>query len=152
MRAWDFILALYGRDGVQEACLSLQDDHGQCVPLLLWRAWALAEDRQVNGPVLAAAIETAQAWHGEVLVPVRSVRRRLKSDFPNVDDAARLALRQDIATREMAAERLLVETLETLAGAAPIGPAVPLEALRATAHAWGGGPAPDDLLGQLLAD
>jgi uncharacterized protein (TIGR02444 family) len=151
MRAWDFILRLYGSEGVEPACLALQDEHDQCVPLLLWRAWTLAEGRRVDAGLLESAVAVARTWHAEVIAPIRAVRRRLKAPFPSVDDAARLALRQEIATREMSAERLLIETLEALAGPPGHGAPSPLAELRVTAEAWGMG-APDALLAGLTPD
>lgn len=151
MRAWDFILRLYGSEGVEPACLALQDEHDQCVPLLLWRAWTLAEGRRVDGRLLTSAVATARAWHGEVIAPIRTVRRRLKAPFSSVDDAARLVLRQEIATREMAAERLLIDALEALTGPPGDGASPPLVELHRTAAAWGHD-APDSLLTGLLPD
>jgi uncharacterized protein (TIGR02444 family) len=40
---WEWALDAYARPGVAEACLELQDVHGQNVPLLLWAAWAAAD-------------------------------------------------------------------------------------------------------------
>jgi uncharacterized protein (TIGR02444 family) len=149
MRTWDFVLRLYGGEGVEPACLALQDEHGQCVPLLLWRAWTLAEARPVDEQVLASAVAIAQTWHAEVIEPIRTVRRRLKAPLPPVDDDARLKFRQDISRRELTAERLLIDTLETLTcrpgGALP----APLTELRRTSEAWGKA-APESLLAKLL--
>jgi uncharacterized protein (TIGR02444 family) len=148
MKAWDFVLRVYGGEGVQPACLALQDEHGQCVPLLLWRAWTLSEDRPVDADALESAVAVARAWHTEVIEPIRAVRRRLKAPLPPVDDAARLAFRQEIATREMAAERLLIDTLETMTGPPGGDASPPVAELRLTAEAWGR-TAPDSLLARL---
>lgn len=149
MRTWDFVLRVYAGEGVQPACLALQDEHGQCVPLLLWRAWTLAEERPIDEDALASAVAVARAWHTEVIEPIRAVRRRLKAPLSPVDDAARLAFRQDIATREMAAERLLIDTLEALTGGPGRTASPPLTELSRTAEAWGKS-APESLLAQLL--
>jgi hypothetical protein len=50
-----------------------------------------------------------------------------------VDDTRRLAIRADIQSLELVAERLLLETLEALA---PPGSAAPVEALAAAVRAW----------------
>jgi uncharacterized protein (TIGR02444 family) len=149
MRTWDFVLRLYGADGVEPACLALQDEHGQCVPLLLWRAWTLAEDRPVDEDLLASAISIARAWHADVIEPIRAVRRRLKAPLPPVDDDARLKFRQDISRRELTAERLLIDTLEALTGHPGAALAAPLAELRRTTEAWGQA-APEALLAKLL--
>ncbi|HEY2050329.1 MAG TPA: TIGR02444 family protein [Caulobacteraceae bacterium] len=149
MRTWDFILRIYAGDGVQPACLALQDDHGQCVPLLLWRVWTLTEDRLVDAEALASAVAIARAWHTEVIEPIRGVRRRLKAPLPPVDDEARLAFRQEIAARELTAERLLIDTLETLTERPGPAGIPPLAELSRTAQAWGR-TAPEGLLAKLL--
>ncbi|OZA82811.1 MAG: TIGR02444 family protein, partial [Caulobacter sp. 39-67-4] len=43
MTLWDWALQVYARQDVADACLSLQDAHGQNVPYLLWAAWAAGE-------------------------------------------------------------------------------------------------------------
>ena len=40
MSLWDWSLEAYGQPGVPEACLALQDGHGQNTSLLLWAVWA----------------------------------------------------------------------------------------------------------------
>ena len=70
---WDFALTLYARPGVQAAGLTLQDEHGQSVPLLIWRLWA--NDRRVDAATLRAAAGLACDWEARVVAPLRTVRR-----------------------------------------------------------------------------
>ena len=51
---WTWAVAAYGREGVSEACLELQDIHGQTVPLLLWTAWAAGTGRALDDEARAA--------------------------------------------------------------------------------------------------
>ena len=143
MSFWNWALEAYSQPGVPEACLALQDEHGQNTPLLLWAVWA-------EGPpadVLAKAVEIARAWDAAVQVPIRAVRRTLKAPFPPVEDGPREALREDIKAVELRAERVLMETLADLVGQHKGG--VPaLAALEAAATAWGA-PAPIDALARL---
>ena len=83
------------------------------------------------------------------LVPLREVRRALKAPAPPVDDRAREDLREDVKAAELRAERVLMETLADLAGAAS-GGAHALSALKAASQAWGK-PAPDVDLAALAA-
>jgi len=145
MQLWDWTVAAYGHPGVPEACLELQDRHGQNTPYLLWAVWAEA----CEPPVLRAAAEAARAWDAAAVAPLRAARRKLKAPSPPVDDAAREALREEARTLELAAERLLLETLETRTSPRRAGVST-LEALRGAALAWGG-PAPDEAL-RALAD
>ncbi|MBU1375321.1 MAG: TIGR02444 family protein [Alphaproteobacteria bacterium] len=144
MAIWDWVLEAYGRPGVPEACLTLQDVHGQNTSLLLWAVRAEVKDAEL----LARAAEATRAWERTALVPIREVRRALKAPQPPVDDVARLALREDVKGLELAAERLLLETLDGMSQGR--GGAHALEALEAAAKAWEK-PAPAGALAELAA-
>lgn len=144
MSLWDWTLETYGRPGVPEACLTLQDDHGQNISLLLWAVWAEAADPQL----LSRAADAAHRWEATALVPLRAVRRALKAPSPPVADKAREALREDVKAAELRAERILMETLEDMGARA--GGAHALAALEAASKAWGK-PAPANALAGLAA-
>jgi uncharacterized protein (TIGR02444 family) len=144
MALWDWTLAAYAQAGVPEACLTLQDRHGQNTSLLLWAVWAEAAD-----PVLLArAADVARRWEALTLVPVRAVRRALKPAFDGVADGDREALREDVKAVELRAERVLMEALEAMTKQR--GGAHVLAALEAASKAWGE-PAPADALAALAA-
>ena len=136
MRLWDWALEAYARQPVAEACLSLQDAHGQNVPWLLWAAWMAGEGRSAD---LKDAAKLMRAWDVEVGAPLRGVRRALKPVRPAVDDAAKEALRDAVKAVELRGERVLMESLETLSGP-PGAPIAVLEALVAAAQASGDPP------------
>jgi uncharacterized protein (TIGR02444 family) len=154
--AWDFVVRRYAEPGVEAACLALQDDHGQCVSLLLWRTWTIASGLAPADDRLASAVETARTWETAILLPLRAVRRRLAHAVPGVEEAPRRRLRQGLLDQELAAERTLVEALASLvdpgdpAGASPGETSAPaaVRALQATVDLWGRD-APDDLLAKL---
>jgi uncharacterized protein (TIGR02444 family) len=135
--AWDWAVAVYARAGVQEALLDLQDRFGQCVPLLLTAAWAAAAGRAFDEESLEAAADVARAYDGTLIGPLRAIRRTLKAPVPDLDDPARLALREQVKALELDAERRLIGALEALAPA-PNGAGVrPVaDALVAAARAW----------------
>lgn len=130
MSLWDWVLSAYERGGVPEATLELQDAHGQNTSFLLWAAWAGVEDPAL----LERAAAVTRDWDAVALVPLREVRRALKASRPPVADPAREALREDVKAAELKAERVLAETLESLAQ--PDG-GDRLAALRAASRAWG---------------
>ncbi len=144
MSLWDWTLKAYAQAGVPEACLTLQDAHGQNTSLLLWAVWAEVGDPER----LARAAAAARDWERLALVPLRDVRRALKAPAPPVADSARLALREDVKAAELRAERVLMETLEAMTG--PKGGAHALRALEGASAAWGP-PAPADVLAALAA-
>lgn len=143
MTFWDWALAAYDRAGVAEACLALQDDHGQQTVYLLWAAFA-----QPSDPDLEAGAELARHWDHSILGPIRQSRRALKAQLPPVPDAERMALREEVKRVELATERLLMNALEALAPGGTTGD--PLPALIRAGQAWGD-PPPDVAL-QSLAD
>jgi uncharacterized protein (TIGR02444 family) len=114
---WRFALAVYQKPGVSDACLLLQDRYGCNVTLLLFAAWAGAEQGVVlTADEMAAAVGTVGAWHGEVVEPLRAVRRRLKHGPAPAPDKATGKLRARLQAIEIEAERI---ELETLAGFLP---------------------------------
>jgi uncharacterized protein (TIGR02444 family) len=141
---WAWTLEAYGRPGVPEACLVLQDEYGQNTSLLLWAVWAKTAD----AALLSRAAAAAQAWEATALAPLRAVRRALKAPAPPVRDEAREGLREDVKAAELRAERVLMETLEAMSGRS--GGASALAALQAASRAWGK-PAPDEALAVLVA-
>lgn len=144
MAIWDWVLEAYGRPGVPAATLVLQDAHGQNTSYLLWAVHAAAEDPDL----LARAAEVARQWDRTALVPLREVRRGLKSALPPIADLARENLRETVKGLELAAERLLMETLDAMAPAACA--AGTLAALEAASRAWGE-PVPAAALADLAA-
>lgn len=134
---WDWAVAAYAAPGVSEACVALQDNHEQNVPVLLWSAWIAATGRHPDAETIEAACDTARAWDSVVVAPLRAIRRTLKAPIPDIDDAPRQAVRDRVKALELLAERHLLEALEALASEAPTGPPRPLvEALVATARVW----------------
>jgi uncharacterized protein (TIGR02444 family) len=113
MRLWDWALEVYARQPIAEACLHLQDAHGQNVPYLLWAAWMAGEGRSAD---LKDAARMMRAWDAEVGAPLRGVRRALKPPRPPVDEAAKDALRDAVKAVELKGERVLMESLEALSG------------------------------------
>jgi uncharacterized protein (TIGR02444 family) len=126
---WDWAVAAYAAPEVADTCLALQDTHGQDVPLLLWAAWCAATGRRPDEDDLDAAIDTARVWRDAAIVPLRELRRRLKSTIPDMDQDDRLAVREQVKAVELDAERRMMAALERLAPAQSAAPRPTLEAL-----------------------
>jgi uncharacterized protein (TIGR02444 family) len=134
--AWDWAVERYARPGVEAALLDLQDGWEQSVSLLLFAAWAAAGGRRLGPDDLEAAADTARAYENTVLGPLRAIRRTLKAPLPDMEGAARLAMREQVQAVELDAERRLIGALAALAPG-PSGPALPIaEGLIAAARAW----------------
>lgn len=116
---WQFSGAVYGRRGVAEACLSLQERHRLDVNLLLFCAWAGSNGRRLDGGDIGLLRSTARPWHDQVVTPLRQVRRWLKQQTAVPDDVGE-AFREEVKALELQAEMLeqlmLYQELEIKAG------------------------------------
>ena len=107
---WAYSLALYGREGVEPACLALQDRYGLEVNLLLFCCWAGSRGRRLSPAELESLASAGRAWREAVVEPLRQARRWLKGEGAAFGAAAE-ALRQEIKASELAAEAIQQETL-----------------------------------------
>lgn len=104
---WDFSIAVYARDGVAPACLSLQERLGADINLLLFCCWVGASGR---GVLTAKSLEQASAaiecWHDEVVRGLRAVRTRLKRDPDPAPPGLSTPLRKHVGAAELEAEHI----------------------------------------------
>ncbi len=105
---WRFSLAVYGRPGVPEACLTLQDLRGLDVNLLLFACFAGGRGAVLTPQHLEMLGTAVAAWHEQVVRPLRGARRWMKT---RPLDAAQRGLREEIKRLELEAERLEQEAL-----------------------------------------
>ncbi|MGI9450060.1 MAG: TIGR02444 family protein [Geminicoccaceae bacterium] len=82
---WDYSLSLYGRPGVERACLELQRRHGLDVNLLLFSFWLADRGVELDEATLALAEQAVSTWHVEVIRPLRALRRRLAAQRAQAD-------------------------------------------------------------------
>ncbi|MEP9368794.1 TIGR02444 family protein [Xanthobacter sp. VNH20] len=109
----DFALELYGREGVAPACLRLQEKTALNVNLLLFAAWVGACRRRELAPETAAAAEERVGeWHRDIVLPLRAVRRRLKTGPYPAPSARTGGLRGTIQGVEIGAEVIELEELD----------------------------------------
>ena len=136
MSFWTWALEAYARPGVPEACLDLQDNYAQSVPLLLWAAWAAREGRDLSFGDLMDGSSLAARWEGAAVAPLRAARRGLKPSQDGIDDDLREALRAEVKALELRAEQVLMDKLEAMAPPAAGKPLALDDALLAAAEAW----------------
>lgn len=136
MTLWDWSVAAYAADGVANACLDLQDHHEQNTCLLLWAGWNAATGHRPDEDTIEAACDAARAWDSTTISPLRAVRRTLKLPVPDIDDAAREAVRTRIKAVELEAERRLLLALEALSPDSSGPPRPAIDALVETARVW----------------
>jgi uncharacterized protein (TIGR02444 family) len=110
---WRFSLAFYERPGVADALITLQDRDGFDVNLVLFALWFGISGRGVLGDgSLAAAEQLAGTLGGEIVEPLRRLRRKLRH-HPDGDVQR---LREGVKELEIAGEKLVQERLARLAG------------------------------------
>lgn len=115
---WAFSLELFSRPGVEAACLTLQDDFGANVNIVLWSCWLPLAGYLPPGPEeISQAVGAVAGWQRDVVVPIRQVRRNLKRDFSAHAEESLVSLRKRLQGAELQAERL--EQALILRAAAP---------------------------------
>ena len=105
---WNYSWQIYHRSGVTELCLALQDQNGLDVNLLLACCWAGANGVRLSREQVDELVGAGQPWQHQVVVPLRAVRRALKT----FSSASAMALRQTVKANELEAERLQQEAME----------------------------------------
>lgn len=75
---WEFSLATYKVDGVAEAALAVQDQLGLDINLILYASWLASLGLKLTGEHLVGLESRIGRWQGEVVIPLRAVRRELK--------------------------------------------------------------------------
>jgi uncharacterized protein (TIGR02444 family) len=112
---WTFSLDVYTRPGIADACLSLQDQYGCDVNMVLFCCWAASTGAgRLDDQIMVAAVASVDQWQAEVIKPVRSVRRRLEAELTHVDHETAAELRVEIGAAELHAESVEQDILEKL--------------------------------------
>jgi uncharacterized protein (TIGR02444 family) len=112
---WSTTLSLYGRPGVPEACLMLQDRDGLDVNMVLWCIWCGTLGRPVAPALAAQAVAACAPWRAEVLEPLRALRRHMKAGIAGVPKGLSDPLRDQVKGAELDAERVQHAVLAGLA-------------------------------------
>jgi uncharacterized protein (TIGR02444 family) len=146
---WPYALEVYARPGVEALMIELQDDHGQCVPFLLWGLWMAASGRAVEPGNAAACAELARAWQEAAVAPLRRLRRDLKPSSRAKTQRVGERIRTGVKALELEAERMLLQMLDE-ASPAPGGAASDrLSSLQLAVQAWGERQPPPEMLVEL---
>jgi uncharacterized protein (TIGR02444 family) len=109
---WRFALRLYGRPGVADACLLLQDRLGVDVNVLLVSLHAGAErGLGVDARAVQHMDDLGAPWRDEVVFALRKIRRRMKSGPAPAPGTVTGRLRDEIKRAELHAEQIQQATL-----------------------------------------
>ncbi|NTF10405.1 TIGR02444 family protein [Agrobacterium rubi] len=108
IRAWKAMCHLYGRSEVSQLCVSLQDSYGVDVPLLLLLLHAEQQQLSIDIDDFRALLTDADAWRGDVVKPLRTVRQAMKGRYVEQNE---VRLRDAVKALELQAEQVHVSRL-----------------------------------------
>lgn len=156
---WDFSLDIYGRRGIEAACVDLQRRHDLDVNVLLLCCWLASRGIRLDDATAARIERAVRGWQTEVVRTLRALRRRLKvrladpepgTVFDATPDVAS-ALRARVLDLELDGEHLEQIVLEDLvADLAPTAEPGPALATHNVRRFWSIDPAGDDALRSLF--
>lgn len=118
---WNFVTWAYKREGVEKACLALQNRLNADVNIVLFCIW-LSYRGAGNANLatyLGTALKISRDWQRDLVAPLRTARRNLKSllgasAFAGGEQQAAEALRGRIAQCELDMEHLQTLALYAL--------------------------------------
>ena len=105
--SWAFALDIYGRPGVAEACLKLQNEAGVDVMMFLMVAYAAVRYRILLTPSEIRELDEAcRPWREQIVQPLRTIRSGLKGGPLPAPNSETEQFRSTMKAAELAAERL----------------------------------------------
>jgi uncharacterized protein (TIGR02444 family) len=105
--SWAFALALYARPGVAEACLTLQNEAGVDVMLLLMATFAVVKRRLLLTADEIRALDAAcRPWREQIVGRLRAIRTELKTGPKPAPGEVAEPFRARIKALELEAERI----------------------------------------------
>ncbi len=74
---WQFSIEFYGAPGVKQACMSLQDELGLDVNLVLLAAWLARLGRRIDAVLVEPLLAVSDGHQASIMQPLRQARRSL---------------------------------------------------------------------------
>src|SRR3984957_1700506 len=122
---WRFSLKFYRQPAVSEACITLQDEFGVDVNLLLFLLWLASDDRKLSAEEVKMLDDNVRDWRNLTIIPIRDARRKLKGAATLVEPGTQEVFRNKVKAVELEAERLQQEALYAFAKSGPLGTEAP---------------------------
>ena len=119
---WNFSVHTYGKPGVADACLALQDRHGLDVNVLLFCCWFGCTRGVVDEPLWDSVLAFSEPWAENVVRLLRTVRTWMKHTGCTrleISNDECIKLREEVKRVELKAEQLQETTLQELAESSP---------------------------------
>jgi len=122
---WQFSLRFYRQPAVADACIALQEQAGVDVNLLLFLLWHATYQRALSAAEVAELEGRIGPWREATVIPLRTVRRALKTPPTLVAPATAELFRTKVKAVELEAERLQQEAMYQLARPPQLGHEAP---------------------------
>jgi uncharacterized protein (TIGR02444 family) len=122
---WRFSVKFYAVPGVAQACIELQDRAKVDVNVLFFLLWNATEKRAFDEADVAEIDRMIGEWRDAAVVPLREVRRALKSPPRVMPADVAEGFRTRIKAVELEAERLQQEAMYGLAQSGRFGRPAP---------------------------
>jgi uncharacterized protein (TIGR02444 family) len=152
---WRFSVKFYAVPGVAPACIELQDMAKVDVNVLFFLLWNATERRALNAAEVAEIERIIGPWREMAVIPIRNVRRALKTPPAALAPDTAEGFRTRIKAVELEAERLQQEALFNLVQTSRLGrpTASPIDAARDSVSSYQGviGPLPPEPLDAVLS-
>ena len=113
---WHWALARYAHEPARQHLLALQADLDLVIIEALFACWLATEERRLREDDVDAMQTLITPWVADVVIPLRTVRQRWKTDLAKVQQ------RDLLLTLELEAERCLAELLWSAYTALPDNP------------------------------
>src|SRR4051812_22491971 len=138
-RFWQFSLDFYARPRVADACLELQDGAGVDVNVLFFVLYLAMQSRALKSVDVARIDANIKIWREEAIVPLRTLRRKLKTGIAPLAPADTDKLRSAVKRLELEAEHIEQQWLERNHPPATVGTVArsPIAAAQANIVAYG---------------
>jgi uncharacterized protein (TIGR02444 family) len=134
---WQFSVSFYSVPEVAAACLDLQDQSGADVNIVMFLLWNAMRRGKFSATDVADLERRFGKWRVQAVIPLRALRRALKSPPAAIEPAKAEKFRTKIKGVELEAERLQQEALYEIAPSLNLEPASsPDEAARASIAAY----------------
>jgi uncharacterized protein (TIGR02444 family) len=118
---WRFSVKFYAMPGVAAACIELQDQARVDVNVLFFLLWNATQGRAFSATDVTQVEAAIGPWREMAVVPIRNVRRALKSPPQVMTPDAAEGFRTRIKAVELEAERLQQEALYALGVSGRLG-------------------------------
>ena len=105
---WQYACRLYSKAKVETVLLHLQDAHGADINLILQALWLASEGTEWTS---ASIPDDYIKWVEDQVVPIRAMRRRLKTDWVETRGVAYEDFRQQVKKLELKAEQYALAML-----------------------------------------